>query len=75
MPVKKNSQLEQHERALSLDGWFKDPPRRIRLTPEKELTLGDEGLRRLRDLRESELRDAETLLTSTKRTRDDWRTF
>jgi energy-coupling factor transporter ATP-binding protein EcfA2 len=75
MPVKKTSQLEQHERALSLDGWLKDPPRRLRLVPEKELTLGEEGLRRLRDLREGELRDTETQLTATKRERDDWRTF
>ncbi len=73
--VKKTSQLEQHERALSLDGWLKDPPRRVKLTPEKELTLGEEGLRRLRDLRETELRDAESELITARRSRDDWRTF
>lgn len=75
MPVKKTSQLDHHERALSLDGWFKDPPRRARLNPEKELTLGEEGLRRLRDLREQELRETESQLSATKRERDDWRTF
>ncbi|HBJ86687.1 MAG TPA: hypothetical protein DDZ88_23090 [Verrucomicrobiales bacterium] len=73
--VKKTSQLEQHERALSLEGWLKDPPRRVKLTPEKELTLGEEGLRRLRDLRETELRDTESDLLTAKRERDDWNTF
>jgi uncharacterized protein YPO0396 len=75
MPVKKLSQLDQHERAVSLDGWFKNPPLRLKLTPEKELTLGEEGMRRLRDMRESELRDIEITLTQTRRERDDWRSF
>ncbi len=73
--VKKTSQLEQHERALSLDGWLKDPPLRVKLTPEKELTLGEEGLRRLRELREDALRNVEAELTTLKRQRDDWRAF
>lgn len=75
MPVKKNSQLDQHDRALSMDGWLKDPPLRVKLTPEKELTLGEEGLRRLRDLREAELREVETQIQEVKRERDDWRMF
>jgi uncharacterized protein YPO0396 len=75
MPVKTSNQLEKHERALSLDGWFKDPPRRIRLIPEKELTLGEEGLRRLRELRENDLRTTEIEFGSAKQARDDWRTF
>ena len=75
MPVKKTSQMTAHERALSADGWFKDPPRRVKLVPEKELTLGEEGLRRLRDLREGELRSTEADLLLAKRQRDDWRSF
>jgi uncharacterized protein YPO0396 len=75
MPVKKAAQIEQHERALSMDGWFKDPPRRIKLVPEKELTLGEEGLRRMRDMRESDLKTIEGELTGAKSERDDWRHF
>jgi hypothetical protein len=58
----KAAQIEKHERALSMDGWLKDPPRRIKLVPEKELTLGEEGLRRMRDLRESDLKTIEAEL-------------
>lgn len=73
--VNKASQLDKHARALSLDGWLKDPPRRVRLTPEKELTLGEEGLRRLRDMRESELRDTEAVIAEVKHDCDDLRAF
>ncbi len=73
--VNKASQLDKHERALSLDGWLKDPPRRIKLTPEKEFTLGAEGLRRLRDLREGELRDTEAVIEEVRRDCEDLRAF
>jgi uncharacterized protein YPO0396 len=73
--VNKASQLDKHERALSLDGWLKDPPRRVKLTPEKELTLGEEGLRRLRDLRESELRETDAVIEEVRQDRDDLRAF
>jgi len=73
--VNKASQLDKHERALSLDGWLKDPPRRVRLTPEKELTLGEEGLRRLRDVRENELRETDAVIEEVRRDRDDLRAF
>ncbi len=73
--VNKSSQLDKHPRALSLDGWLKDPPRRLRLMPERELTLGEEGLRRLRDMRESELRDTEAVIAEVRRDCDDLRAF
>jgi uncharacterized protein YPO0396 len=73
--VNKAAQLDKHERALSLDGWLKDPPRRVKLTPEKELTLGEEGLRRLRDLRESELRETDAVIEEVRQDRDDLRAF
>lgn len=73
--VNKTAQLDKHERALSLDGWLKDPPRRVKLTPEKELTLGEEGLRRLRDLRESELRETDAVIEEVRQDRDDLRAF
>ena len=73
--VTKVSQLDKHARALSLDGWLKDPPRRVKLAPEKELTLGEEGLRRLRDQRESELRDTEAVIEEVRRDCEDLRAF
>jgi hypothetical protein len=73
--VEKSSQLDQHERALSKDGWLKDPPLRVLLKPEKELTLGEEGLRRLRLMRENELTEAQGELIRLRRSRDDWRNW
>jgi hypothetical protein len=73
--VNKAAQLDKHERAISLDGWLKDPPRRVKLTPEKELTLGEEGLRRLRDLRENELRETDAVIEEVRRDCDDLRAF
>lgn len=73
--VNKTSQLEKHPRALSLEGWLKDPPRRVRLLPEKELTLGEEGLRRLRDMREGELRSTEAEIQEVRLDCDDLRSF
>ncbi len=73
MPVEHLAALDQHERALCRDGWLKDPPRRERLVEAKELTLGKEGLRRLRELRETELKAVCEELTKLRRQRDDWR--
>lgn len=75
MPVTKASQLDKHARALSLDGWLKDPPRRVKLMPEKELTLGEEGLRRMKELREADLKSLEQELVLARSERDDWRQF
>lgn len=73
MAVDQVKAMEKHARALSLDGWLKDPPRRERLMPARELTLGEEGLRRLRQNREDELRQVRGELDELRRTQSDWR--
>jgi uncharacterized protein YPO0396 len=73
--VEKVSQLEAHPRAFSKDGWLKDPPHRQHFLPSKELTIGQEGLRRLRTLRQDELMEVREELTHLLRRRDEWRTF
>lgn len=75
MPVEQASQLDDHERALSRDGWLKDPPRRLFLQPAKELTLGEEGLRRLREIRQGELHGLREELKIIRREQTDWRTW
>lgn len=72
MPVKSAAALDRHERGISADGWLKDPPRRVRLTPERELTLGENGLKRLRTAREEELASVQESLATLRRARDDW---
>lgn len=73
--VDKANQLEKHPRAISKDGWLKDPPLRVHLTPSKELTIGEEGLRRLRVLREDELNTIEEELTQVRHAQQHWKTF
>lgn len=75
MPVKNIADLEKHDRALSADGWLKDPPRRLKLLPEKELTLGENGLKQLRRNRETELEQVMSDLEKHRRQRDDWKTW
>lgn len=75
MPVEHLSGLDQHERALCKDGWLKDPPRRERLLPSKDLTLGEEGLRRMRQVREEELHAVREELEQQRRQRNDWRSW
>ncbi len=75
MPVEHPSFMEEHERALSRDGWLKDPPRRVFLPPAKELTLGEEGLRRLREIRQTELHSVREELNIIRRERNDWRSW
>lgn len=75
MPVEHPSFMDEHERALSRDGWLKDPPRRVLLQPAKELTLGEEGLRRLREIRQTELHAVREELSIARRERNDWRTW
>jgi uncharacterized protein YPO0396 len=72
IPVDHTHGLTQHPRALSRDGWLKDPPRRVRLVPAKELTLGEEGLRRMREVRETELRTVREQLSVVRRQHSDW---
>jgi uncharacterized protein YPO0396 len=73
--VEKAKQLDKHPRALSKDGWLKDPPLRLHLSPSKEFTIGEEGLRRLRTLREEELEIVREELSRLNRSRDDWKTW
>lgn len=73
--VESAAQLDLHPRAFSKDGWLKDPPHRRHFQPAKEFTIGEEGLRRLRALRQDELAEVKEELTLLHRTRDDWRTF
>jgi uncharacterized protein YPO0396 len=73
--VDKVSQLDSHPRAFSKDGWLKDPPHRGHFQPAKEFTIGEEGLRRLRTLRQDELAEVKEELTLKLRLREDWRTF
>jgi Putative exonuclease SbcCD, C subunit/P-loop containing region of AAA domain len=75
MAVEKVSQLDSHPRAFSKDGWLKDPPHRQHFQPAKEFTIGEEGLRRLRTLRQDELAEVKEQLTRQLRLREDWRTF
>jgi len=75
MPVEHPSFMDEHERALSRDGWLKDPPRRVLLQPAKELTLGEEGLRRLREIRQTELHGIREELNIARRERNDWRSW
>jgi len=75
MPVEHPALMDEHERALSRDGWLKDPPRRTLLLPAKELTLGEEGLRRLGEMRQRELDDIREQLKSANREKNDWRTW
>ena len=73
--VENSGQLELYHRAIAKDGWFKDPPHRRHIQPAKEFTIGEEGLRRLRTLRQDELAEVTDELTRLHRSRDDWRTF
>ncbi len=75
MPVKTVADFVKHGRALSADGWLQDPPRRERLVAQKELTLGENGLRRLREAREAEGAEVEEALQGQQRLRDDWNTW
>lgn len=71
--VEKASQLENHARALSKDGWLKDPPHRLHLTPSKEFTIGEEGRRRLQMLRKDELETVREELERLSHTRSSWK--
>ena len=75
MAVEKVSQLDLHPRAFSKDGWLKEPPQRRHFQPAKEFTIGEEGLRRLRTLRQDERDQVKAELTRQLRLREDWRTF
>ncbi len=75
MPVRTVADFAKFPRALAADGWLQDPPRRERLVAQKELTLGEHGLRRLRASREAELAEVQEALQVQQRRRDDWNTW
>ncbi|WP_411826488.1 SbcC/MukB-like Walker B domain-containing protein [Luteolibacter sp. AS25] len=75
MAVENNSELENHARAFSKDGWLKEPPHRIHIQPAREFTIGQEGLRRLRAMRRDELEEVSEELAMLNRTAENWRTF
>ncbi len=73
--VETAAEIDKHPRALSKDGWLKDPPHRSHLQPSRDLTIGEEGLRRMRAIRQDELTEITEELTILHRTRENWRTF
>lgn len=73
MPVDHLSGLDRFANAISKDGWLKEAPKRTRILPSRELTLGEEGLRRLRQNREQELHHVRTDLALLRRERSDWK--
>jgi len=75
MAVDDVSEIEKHPRAISMDGWLKDPPHRSHLQPSKEFSIGEEGLRRLRAIRQDELAQVTEELAILHRARENWRTF
>ena len=75
MAVADVSEIEKYPRAISKDGWFKDPPHRRHLLPSKEFSIGEEGLRRLRGIRQDELAQVTEELAILHRARENWRTF
>jgi energy-coupling factor transporter ATP-binding protein EcfA2 len=75
MAVETSAALDDHPRALSLDGWLKDPPRRIFLEQSREFSIGSEGLRRLRVRREEELEEIREEIRDLRRQQEDWQTF
>ena len=75
MAVDSVSEIEKYPRAISKDGWLKDPPHRSHLQPSKEFTIGEEGLRRLLGMRRDELETVTEELSILHRARENWRTF
>ncbi|MFT4175870.1 MAG: SbcC/MukB-like Walker B domain-containing protein [Luteolibacter sp.] len=75
VPVETAAHLDAHPRAFSKDGWLKDPPHRFHLEPSREFTIGQEGLRRLREIRQDELLEISEQISITRRSRDDWKMF
>ncbi|MFC7338299.1 SbcC/MukB-like Walker B domain-containing protein [Haloferula chungangensis] len=73
--VDKSAKLDSHSRALSKDGWLKDPPLRIRLQPSRDLTIGEEGRRRLAARLEEDLASLTEEIAGLRRQQDEWQTF
>ncbi len=75
MPVTSAEELERHEAALTADGILKATGVRRRLEPDREFTLGEEGLRRRREAREAELAVCIERQGSLQRQADSWKAW
>jgi hypothetical protein len=69
------AELEAHSAAATPEGAVKEAPLRRWLVPEKDLTLGEEGLRRLVAAKEAEHREVSERLGALRRKRDDVHTW
>lgn len=69
--VREDSDLETQPAAATPDGAVKTPPLRRWVTPEKDLTLGEEGVKRLLAMKEAERKTVAEQLSGFKRKRDD----
>lgn len=73
MPVRDRRELGSHPHGLATDGTLREGAWHRQLTPEKEFTLGEKGLRRLREAKEAEkkilLRDIQGLEQKRDRVR------
>lgn len=65
--VADRADIAAHPFAAARDGAVRSGPVFRQLTPVKELTLGEKGLRRLRDAKQKEVDEAKTELTELKR--------
>ncbi|MCW0220872.1 MAG: hypothetical protein OJI67_21265 [Prosthecobacter sp.] len=65
--AKNVDKLKMHDRAITQDGLMKEQGFRRHLSLEKELTLGEEGLRRMREEREEEMERVRGFITDYRR--------
>jgi len=70
--VKTPKELELYDTgAVTPDGMLNDPPVRRRITPEKEYTLGEKGIQRLRTIKESALAETTQELNQLRQRHND----
>jgi hypothetical protein len=70
MAVRHRSELANPGNAVTPNGLVREGPLLLQLSPEKELTLGVEGLRRLREAKEVEHAQVSRELTQTEQRHD-----
>src|SRR5690606_15743134 len=68
--VADRSELTAHVHAAARDGAVREGPMFRQMTPVKELTLGEKGLRRLRDAKQKEFEETKDELDKMVRIRD-----
>lgn len=74
--VKTAKELELYDSgAVTPDGLLNEPPVRRRITPEKEFTLGEKGIQRLRAMKEAALAECAEELKQLRQRRDDVMTW